>query len=52
VRISKQKLDNYLHGDYTEYVNIDSAGHLRKIAFQPFVSIFFRVFSRSSSNHS
>lgn len=36
VRISKQKLDNYLHGDYSEYVNIDSAGHLRKIAFQPF----------------
>ena len=36
VRISKQKLDNYLHGDYSEFVNIDSAGHLRKITFQPF----------------
>lgn len=36
VRISKQKLDNYLHGDYSEFVNIDSAAHLRKIAFQPF----------------
>ena len=36
VRISKQKLDNYLTGDYSEFVNIDSAGHLRKIAFQPF----------------
>ena len=36
VRISKQKLDNYLQGDYDEFVSIDSAGHLRKIAFQPF----------------
>ncbi|HET9745825.1 MAG TPA: ABC transporter ATP-binding protein [Chitinophagaceae bacterium] len=36
MRISQQKLDNYLHGDYSEFVNIDSAGHLRKIAFQPF----------------
>ena len=36
LRISKQKLDNYLAGDYSEFVNTDSAVHLRKIAFQPF----------------
>ena len=36
VRISKQKLDNYLHGSFKEFVNIDSAEHIRKIAFQPF----------------
>ena len=36
VRISKQKLDKYLHGSFTEFVNIDSAEHIRKIAFQPF----------------
>jgi ABC-type bacteriocin/lantibiotic exporter with double-glycine peptidase domain len=36
VRISKQKLDSYLHGRFTEFVNIDSAVHIRKIAFQPF----------------
>lgn len=36
VRISKQKLDNYLNGPYHDFVNIDSAAHLRKIAFQPF----------------
>jgi ABC-type bacteriocin/lantibiotic exporter with double-glycine peptidase domain len=36
VRISKQKLDSYLHGSFTEFVNIDSAEHIRKIAFQPF----------------
>lgn len=36
VRISKQKLDSYLHGRFTEFVNIDSAEHIRKIAFQPF----------------
>lgn len=36
VRISKQKLDNYLGGTYFEFVNVDSAEHIRKIAFQPF----------------
>jgi ABC-type multidrug transport system fused ATPase/permease subunit len=36
LRISKQKLDNYLSGAYHEFVNTDSAVHLRKIAFQPF----------------
>ena len=36
VRISKQKLGRYLHGSFTEFVNIDSAEHIRKIAFQPF----------------
>lgn len=36
LRISKQKLDNYLSGAYDEFVNTDSAVHLRKIAFQPF----------------
>jgi len=36
VRISKQKLDSYLSGTYFEFVNIDSAEHIRKIAFQPF----------------
>jgi len=36
VRISEQKLDRYLHGSFTEFVNIDSAEHIRKIAFQPF----------------
>jgi ABC-type bacteriocin/lantibiotic exporter with double-glycine peptidase domain len=36
VRISKQKLDSYLNGSYNEFVNIDSAEHIRKIAFQPF----------------
>jgi ABC-type multidrug transport system fused ATPase/permease subunit len=36
VRISKEKLDSYLGGGYFEFVNIDSAEHIRKIAFQPF----------------
>ena len=36
VRISKQKLDHYLQGEYSEFVNIDSAGHIRRIAIQPF----------------
>ena len=36
VRISKQKLDSFLHGSFTDFVNIDSAEHIRKIAFQPF----------------
>ena len=36
LRISKQKLDNYLHGSFHEFVNIDSSAHIRKIAFQPF----------------
>lgn len=36
LRISKQKLDNYLHGSFHEFVNIDSSEHIRKIAFQPF----------------
>jgi ABC-type bacteriocin/lantibiotic exporter with double-glycine peptidase domain len=36
VRISKQKLDSYLHGSFNEFIHIDSAEHIRKIAFQPF----------------
>ncbi len=36
LRISKQKLDNYLHGSFQEFVDIDSSEHIRKIAFQPF----------------
>lgn len=36
VRISKQKLGGYLNGSFTGFVNIDSAEHIRKIAFQPF----------------
>jgi ABC-type bacteriocin/lantibiotic exporter with double-glycine peptidase domain len=36
IRISKQKLDSYLHGSFNDFVNIDSAEHIRKIAFQPF----------------
>jgi len=36
VRISKQKLDSYLGGGYFEFVHVDSAEHIRKIAFQPF----------------
>lgn len=36
VRISKQKLDAYLHGDYKGFVNVDSAEYIRKIALQPF----------------
>ena len=36
LRISKQKLDNYQHGSFHEFVNIDSSEHIRKIAFQPF----------------
>jgi ABC-type bacteriocin/lantibiotic exporter with double-glycine peptidase domain len=35
-RISKQKLDSYLTGDFYQFTNIDSAEHIRKIAFQPF----------------
>lgn len=36
VRISSQKLNKYLNGSFNEYINIDSAEHIRKIAFQPF----------------
>ncbi|HET6722404.1 MAG TPA: ABC transporter ATP-binding protein [Chitinophagaceae bacterium] len=36
LRISKQKLDNYLHGSFHGFVNTDSSEHIRKIAFQPF----------------
>ena len=36
VRISKQKLDAYQQGDYSDFVNIDAAEYIRKIALQPF----------------
>ena len=36
VRISKEKLESYLNGSYDQFINIDSAEHIRKIAFQPF----------------
>jgi ABC-type bacteriocin/lantibiotic exporter with double-glycine peptidase domain len=36
VRISTKKLENYLQGDYTGFVQVDTAAHLRKIGFQPF----------------
>jgi len=36
VRISKEKLESYLNGSYDQFINIDSAAHIRKIAFQPF----------------
>ena len=36
VRISKQKLAGYLNGSFNQFVNVDSAEHIRKIAFQPF----------------
>ena len=36
VRISQQKLERYLGGDFHNFINIDSAEHIRKIAFQPF----------------
>lgn len=35
-RISKQRLADYLYGDFHQFVNIDSSEHIRKIAFQPF----------------
>ncbi len=34
-RISKNKLLNYLQGNYSDYVNIDSAVYLRSISQQP-----------------
>ncbi len=36
VRISKQKLGTYQEEGYDQFVHIDSAEHIRKIAFQPF----------------
>ena len=36
VRISKEKLESYLNGSYDQFINVDSAEHIRKIAFQPF----------------
>lgn len=36
VRISKDKLENYQRGKFEEFINIDSAELIRKIAFQPF----------------
>jgi ABC-type transport system involved in cytochrome bd biosynthesis fused ATPase/permease subunit len=36
VRISKQKLGKYQEEGYDQFVHIDSAEHIRKIAFQPF----------------
>src|SRR5687768_2263426 len=34
-RISKDNLELYLEGSYTDYINIDSSAHTRKISQQP-----------------
>src|SRR5215204_107340 len=34
-RLSRDKLIEYLEGRYEEYVNVDSAVHIRKISYQP-----------------
>ena len=34
-RLSRHKLIEYLEGRYEEYVNVDSAVHIRKISYQP-----------------
>ena len=34
-RLSRDKLVEYLEGRYEDYVNVDSAVHIRKISYQP-----------------
>lgn len=34
-RLSRRKLKEYLEGKYEDYVNVDSAAHVRKISYQP-----------------
>ncbi len=34
-RLSRDKLKEYLEGRYEDYVNVDSAVHVRKISYQP-----------------
>ena len=34
-RLSQKNIMNYLNGNYTDYVNIDSSIHIRKISQQP-----------------
>lgn len=34
-RLSRDKLKEYLEGKYEDYVNVDSAVHVRKISYQP-----------------
>ena len=34
-RIAENKLLNYLEGSYTDYINIDSAAHIRRIGHHP-----------------
>jgi ABC-type multidrug transport system fused ATPase/permease subunit len=34
-RLSQKKLIKYLHGPYSQYMDIDSSIHIRKISFQP-----------------
>jgi ABC-type multidrug transport system fused ATPase/permease subunit len=36
VRISKNNLSGYQNAQFDEFVNVDSADHVRKIAYQPF----------------
>ena len=34
-RLSEEKLDSYFQSDYHDYVQVDSAEHIRKISYQP-----------------
>jgi len=36
LRISQNKLENYLHGPFEGFINIDSSKHIRNIALSPF----------------
>ena len=36
IRISENGLVNYQHGDFEQFVNVDSSTHIRRIAHQPF----------------
>jgi ABC-type multidrug transport system fused ATPase/permease subunit len=34
-RLSKNNLENYLHGSFSDYVNVDSSAHVRRISQEP-----------------
>lgn len=34
-RISKSKLIRYQHGNYSDYINIDSSVHIREVSYEP-----------------
>ncbi|HTI07197.1 MAG TPA: ABC transporter ATP-binding protein [Puia sp.] len=34
-RISRNKLIRYQHGDYSDYINIDSSVHIREVSYEP-----------------